>query len=162
MQVVPSLIPVVMASILGVTSSHDQVAAFVMGIVSGGPLLLLLVASFLLWKKAEVIASRMLPQSDDPIVISGFSSQELLSIAFAAIGMYVLVNALPQFGRHLAVTFWQNSRFVDSWNNPNWQIGFWINLFQIGIGVWLMVGMHGIARVVRSLQHSNVPEGHEG
>jgi hypothetical protein len=47
---------------------------------------------------------------------------------------------------------------ADAWNNANWQIGFWVNMFQIAIGVWLMLGMQGIARAVRSLQRSNVPE----
>ncbi len=71
--------------------------------------------------------------------------------------MYVFVYALLQLGRHLAVAFWQ-SRFMDSWNNANWQIGLWVNIAQVSIGAWLILGMHGIVRAVRSLQRSGVPE----
>lgn len=158
-QVVTTLATFVMAIIAGFASpSRHEGGDIVVLIMAAAPTLILLAITIFLWKRAEWIGARMLPQSDDPFVISGFSSQKLLSVAFAAIGMYVFVYALLQLGRHLAVAFWENSRFADSWNNANWQIGFWVNIFQIGIGAWLMLGMHGIARAVRSLQRGNVPE----
>lgn len=160
-QVVTSLATVVVG-IGGVwfTSSSNKAAAgtLIMTIFTVVPSLVLLAIAFLLWKKADYIGSLMLPQSDEQIVICGFTSQEVLAVAFAAIGMDVLVYALPQFGRHLAFAFWESSRFADSWKNSDWQIRFWVYLFQIGIGVWLMLGMRGIARAVRSLQRNDVPD----
>ncbi len=100
----------------------------------------------------------MRPKSGQPIVISGFSAQEALSVAFAALGMYVLVTALPQLGRRVAAVFWVHGQFSTFWDNRDWQIGFWVDIAQVVIGLWLVLGMRGIARVVRSFQDRGIPE----
>ena len=159
-QAVTNLATVVIAivALFGFAASGDKAATIIPTVITGVPSLILLAIAILLWVKADLIGSRMLPQTAEQIAICGPSSQEVLAIAFAALGMYVLVDALPKFGRQLAVAIWESHRFADAWNDTRWQIGFWANLFQIGIGIWLMLGMRGIARAVRSLQRSDVPK----
>ena len=159
-QAVTALATAVIAIVatFGFVSSGDKAVTIFTTAITGVPPLILLAIACLLWVKADAIGSRMLSQTADQIVICGPSFQEVLAIAFAALGMYVLVDALPKFGRQIAVAVWESQRFVDAWNDTRWQIGFWANLFQIGLGIWLMLGMRGIARAVRSLQRSDVPE----
>jgi hypothetical protein len=131
----------------------DQVDSDLMLMMVGTvqPIITLVIGIFL-WKKAEWVASRMVAHNDDRIVFGPFSSNDVLSVVFAGIGMYVLLFGASRLFANTIGLLRSDIRLADAWASSHWQYDFWSSIFQIGIGVWLTLGVRGIVRAIKNLQ----------
>jgi hypothetical protein len=125
------------------------------GIAIGSvPPIVLFAMSAFLWTKADAIAIHLYSDEDtvQPSQGDAPATTDLLAIAFASIGMYILVLAIPEFSSHLAKPLIADVSLREVWADSGWRLIFWTKLLQVALGVWLMIGMRGIARFVKSLQ----------
>jgi len=91
--------------------------------------------------------------SSDPVPVtqSDINQESVLSIAFAATGMFILVPALRNLaGNILGITMAGNWEYLvpDRWTSSSWQAGFWSSFVGLGLAIWLIFGSRGIARFV--------------
>lgn len=82
---------------LNENGAHGQVYS-VGGILTGyiGPIILLFFFGLLLFIKAERFAKVILPEADDTQAVTSINSKDIMVIAFATIGLFVLAEAVPQ------------------------------------------------------------------
>ncbi len=80
---------------VGDDNAVQQVAFVYYGML---PFLTYLVAALFLWFAARRIANAIIPVSEKPDSESAFNLTGLQTVAFAAVGLFVLLDAVPEFG----------------------------------------------------------------
>jgi hypothetical protein len=142
-------------AILTVFSGQRQADSLWTSIGFGAiPALIYLALSAILWINANRLAAYVYDdQIDDDL--SGkitWKVEDVLAAAFAVMGVYIVVSAIPTLFRRLARLFASGTPVKVVWEDLNWQIEFWATMIQIFLGLWLAIGMRGIVRFLRSLQ----------
>lgn len=156
-----SALVVAFLTLIAVASGDSDLVRNLVTVVYGivPPLVLLAIGTFL-WKKADAIALHIYPHNDDPATcdINAAATTDLLAVAFASIGMYILVSAIPELVNQIARPMAMGVSMQQAWENAGWQVEFWTSLLQVGLGLWLMLGMRGIARIVKRFQRDDPPD----
>jgi hypothetical protein len=131
-----------------------------LGVLFGaGPTLVTAGIGVWLWKKANSMASRMVSDDPAPVASAQATREDLLGVAYSAMGMFILASSLPELGKTIAQLLVARGLGLQSyqmWQNPTWQFRFWGGLSQIAIGLWLLLGSRGIVRALRKLQRPDV------
>jgi len=112
-----------------------------------------------LWNKADSVASRMVSDDPAPVTSAQATREDLLGVAYSAMGMFILASSLSELGKTIGQLLAAEHLGVQPhqmWQNSAWQFRFWGGLSQIGIGLWLLLGSRGIVRVLRKLQRPDV------
>jgi hypothetical protein len=145
-----------------------------MAVALGGiPSLCLIGMSVFLWYKADQIADDLYGDREQATNEASVSAEaaaptkretpsrtyaDLLAVGFAMVGMYVLVQAVPDLTKAIASVLLSEYRtFEDAWANEYWKTEFLILVLRVVIGLVLLLGMRGLARFVRSLQRPEPP-----
>lgn len=132
----------------GVSHSTDLAQTAVTGVPAVGAV----IVGVLLWSYAPQFASRMVSAGPEPVTRPDLDHEAVLSVAFAAIGCWLLIPALRDvasiiftaaFGKYPLFEYWQDSR---------WQARFWPPVFETGLSIWLIVGTRGVVRLVLMLR----------
>jgi hypothetical protein len=130
------------------------------GVLLGmSPTLVMIAIGVLLWKKADSVASRMVSDDPAPVTSAQATREDLLGVAYSAMGMFILASSLPELGRTIAQLLAADGVGLQNqqlWQNGAWQGRFWGELTQIAIGLWLLLGSRGIVRALRKLQRPDV------
>jgi len=102
----------------------------------------------LLWFFPLFIAKRILPPSttdyaQPPLFDSWFS------VGCSLIGVWVLAKAIPALasyflGNYLGQKFQPDTFLV----NPDWMLLVSFNIFQLAVGIWLLIGGKGLKKVI--------------
>ncbi len=116
-----------------------------------GPAVLLLVWGVIIWYLSPTIASLLSKASDEDKEF-GFSLNDVHDMAFSAIGLFILVNTIPdtvngigfyyglisqtRLDRHLAYV--SGVAYLGSL------------VIKLVLGIWLLIGSHGIVKIIRS------------
>lgn len=122
------------------------------------------IAGSLLWKKAGVVGAWMVghdlqdDQYERDVAPQQPTIHEIQAIAFATVGLWVLVNAIPDFVAGLS-----SSLFYSMADSPDSSyelyatqyVGVWLvdSLLRLGIGVWLLLGASGLVRLILRLRN---------
>ncbi|MDX8398882.1 MAG: hypothetical protein R8K20_01380 [Gallionellaceae bacterium] len=102
----------------------------------------------LLWYFPLLIAKQILPPStteDAPTVLF----ENWFSVGCSLIGLWVLVNAIPALasyfiGNYLGQKF-EPDMFVGT---PDWALLITFNVFQLLMGLWLLLGGKGLKKIL--------------
>lgn len=111
-----------------------------------------LIAAGYIWRKADMIATRIVGETGDLSADIGLSVVDLMSLGFAVVGLTVFIPSLRSI-IHDVIWFALNSSTIDDyWRNLTWRANFFSTLLEGGLGLWLLLGSRGLARGVRYLR----------
>jgi hypothetical protein len=135
---------------------HSSGSVFAAVTVSALMPLGFLFVGVLLWKKAEAIARRMVGSDPTPVVRTELDAKGLMSIAFAAIGLYAVWASSEDLFRKIAQVFLivheQGIDRANIWGNINWNASLLGTLGSLAFAVWLLLGSRGIVRIVQRIR----------
>jgi hypothetical protein len=115
-----------------------------------GPLILLTLAGFILWTKADFFAGRIfLPETGQTVL----SAQEWQVIAFRVLGMFVLVDAIPSMVRVLVffLVEGENSAMIRRLTTDR-IVELVRFAVQTGVGLWLLLSREGLQKLMVKTQ----------
>jgi hypothetical protein len=113
------------------------------------PPVLLVLCGIVLWFSAPALTSLALG-ARLPEEKPSATSAEIQGIAFSVIGMYVLANALPNLVQSAVFYYY----IVSSGEEGGAPFGgtIIVLLFQLALGLWLLLGFRRIVSWIRSIQ----------
>jgi len=59
---------------------------------------LIAVPALFLWVRADLMAKTILPETDEEVSSSDFNLHQIQTVLFAAVGLFILLSALPEIG----------------------------------------------------------------
>jgi hypothetical protein len=112
--------------------------------------------AWVLWFKAPRIAKRMV--SDDPNAVTPptFTQKDAMTVAFASVGVMLLVPAIRNVSRIFLNVFFNSDQFKQAWGDVNWQSNFWSSVIELALAMWLTFGFRGITRLVLSMRRADL------
>lgn len=138
-------------------SSNEADRNFAMANVTFGVLVIgLAIIAAILWYQAPRLAKSMVSQDPAPVTSGKLTMSDIMLVAFATLGIFILVNGLKESVRLLLTGIWGTEPFRAQWNNGLWQAGFWAAVIQAALGAWLVFGSKGIVRFVIWLRTAGV------
>ncbi|OIJ15560.1 hypothetical protein BKP35_00770 [Anaerobacillus arseniciselenatis] len=120
------------------------------------PFFVLLMFSILLWIFAKKISSfLLLPDQESDQSDMQISATEIQSIAFSAIGLFLIVNTLPQLFSMIP-EYIQIKDVANHLIDPRLKYGFWFGVIekivQLVLGIALFLGSRGLVGLVRKIR----------
>src|SRR3990172_1000700 len=115
-----------------------------------------LTASFalLLWIGADRIASMMCPGAELEPAGPSITAQCAEEIAFSAVGLFILVRAIPKLAQELIrLLMLPPDAMIPRITEPMWFAEFGSTLAECVIGAWLALGPRWWARWIRALRN---------
>jgi len=118
-----------------------------------GPSALLLICGVIIWYLSPMISSWILkaPARDEEY---GFSLNEVRDIAFSAIGLFIIVNTIPELVN--AIGFYYGIVFRSDADKRLVYVTGNVHLLSLVIkfvlGMWLFIGSQRVAKFVRALR----------
>jgi hypothetical protein len=113
------------------------------------PCAVFLLMAWYCWRKAPALARRMAAGSDPGSSQHGIASNELLHLVLIGIGIYLLTTGIPNLAwlvLYLVISILRNG----SPQIPEIDRYVITSAVSCGLGLWLILGTRGIARLVRS------------
>jgi hypothetical protein len=98
-----------------------------------------------LWFKAEWTARRMVSHESTPVAGSNITQADVMAVAFCAVGVFTLIPALQSVARQIA------GLVMGTYRSPSEVLGspsFWSSVLVLAVSLWLIVGSHGVVRLV--------------
>ena len=120
------------------------------------PFFVLLIFSVLLWIFADKISTfLLLPNQESDQSDRQISATEIQSIAFSAIGLFLIVNSLPQFFSMIP-EYIQIKDVANHLVDPRLKYGFRFGMIekivQLVLGIALFLGSRGLVGLVRKIR----------
>ena len=110
---------------------------------------------WLLWAKAEVIGARMVDGDPTPVMLTTATAGDLMSIALAVAGVFVLISGGQGIFRKFAVMLSGRYPMAAYREDPAW-IGELVGyVLEAAIGLWLIFGSRGISNMIRRLRSTS-------
>ena len=135
----------------GVSRSTDLAEAAVTGLPAVGAV----IVGILLWSYAPQLASRMVSAGSETVTRPDLDHEAVLSVAFAAIGLWLLIPALRDVASIIITVAFGKLPLFEYWQDSRWQARFWPPVLETGLSIWLIVGTRGIVRLVLMLRRQD-------
>jgi hypothetical protein len=117
-------------------------------LIPAGMVVAMLLVALALWFGADRLARRMVSDDPTPVTRSDITPEDLMVVAFTAIGLFTLIPALRELGRALVTAFHSEYPFREWWSSTNWQADFWMSIAGLIFAIALLVGSRPIVRGV--------------
>lgn len=117
------------------------------------PLILNLLAGSILWRNAEKIAGRMVA-GDDTSPQTSATGKELQVVAFSALGLYTLLQVIPQIAELAMRYATQSQEEAEVLNHMRGYTSSELasTVVQMALGIWLLLGAASLAQLVQSFR----------
>ena len=135
--------------------SDDPRNAILIGVQVIVPPILLILGGLLLWYLGPFLASNICRSMELDQTLS-LSSRDIQVIAFSAIGLFIIANALPDFVQTLVIHYG-----IDAFSTANRPTIVRRNALLFGllartvVGVWLLLGSRRIVKLMFPLRRDN-------
>jgi hypothetical protein len=118
-------------------------------LITAIPPLLLVLCSALLWYMAPFLASSVYRSATFENEPNG-SLPDIQAVAFTVVGLFLLASALPEIVSLIVIyyTMWA----ADIGGKHALIRSIIVLLLKIGLGLWLLLGSHGLVKFIRSMQ----------
>lgn len=139
--------------------SQPSPAFIIYSIAGVMPFIFLLILGFFLWNRAGYLAERMLPVEESVSGGSVATGGEIEAIAFSAVGIYLLSNALPRLVEVVSgIIVFYSGQYPPSYEYFNYSsISSLAGLtVKMTMGFWLILGSRGIVRLVGKLREAGL------
>lgn len=127
------------------------------------PFVLLAVLGVFLWIRAEYMSHRMVGAHSEDVKAAG--AEDVQAIAFSAVGVLALSDALPKFVQQLfsIIAMSQTQMFSLEGMYISNMSGIAGSVVKLILGFWLFFGSRGIVHLLRSLRKAGLkkPSGEE-
>lgn len=144
-----STVVLAIATVGGLFTDRDaQWRLLAMLAYTGVPALCVLVAGIVLWKMSGRLAGRMVSDDPTPVTREDISAESVMSIAFAAVGVFVLVPVLRGLAGSL-VGLVRGDHTLSDWADASWHRNLWSSIVGLAFALWLILGSRGIVKVIR-------------
>ncbi|MCC7407509.1 MAG: hypothetical protein IT442_05525 [Phycisphaeraceae bacterium] len=122
------------------------------------PLILFAALGVLLWSRAARLADRMLRSSQSEAPALPVDPHTVQAIAFSAIGLFVLMQAIPTFASQMmtAVMAQRHAQTQYELLDWRWKTAVTATLIQIAVSLWLLLGARGIVKALTNLRHAGL------
>ncbi|MFZ5644442.1 MAG: hypothetical protein ACOY46_12710 [Bacillota bacterium] len=120
--------------------------------------LFLTAIGYILWFRTDYLTQKMMVK-DFAIEESRLKSDDIQAIAFSAVGVIVLADAIPDIVQQIFYIWQMRSAqymITEQWNNFYTVSRIAGLSLQIVIGLWLFFGSRGIVGLVRTLRRAGV------
>lgn len=122
------------------------------------PLVAVLVVGIIYWRESKSIATRMVSADPAPVTNLSITVQDVMMVAFSTAGLFILVDGVRDF---IAIVFLAHS--FNSTTSEFWYNGqTWAALVQLGLGLWLVLGSHGIVGAICWLRTAGMTDPDDG
>jgi hypothetical protein len=132
-----------------------------------GPSAILVACGVIIWLVSPAIASRMLMgRSEDEK--HAVSLNNIQNLVFSAMGLFLIVTVIPEIVNRIgflyAIAFYSTGAKGVAYAT---EISYLISLLiELSLGIWLLVGVRRIGKIIRALQGEQnqrfTPNDHEG
>jgi hypothetical protein len=137
-------VPVAMLQTTMIT--HSSTLPWLLSLIL--PVLVLLLSAFL-WFGAEALSARMISGAESSESASGVTSEVIQRLAFAVVGLLILVGAISPLERLIQDTFHpipDPRSPIDEWNLARLAVEV---VIRLALGVWLLFGAEGLSRLLQ-------------
>ena len=117
--------------------------------VTSTPGLAMLVVGILVWLKAPWLGRRMVGDDPTPVTRSDITSQSVMSITCAGVGVFLLVPTLRDLAGDFILISKTDVPFSEFWRSANWHADFWSTILQLVLALWLILGSRGVVKLFR-------------
>ena len=114
---------------------------------TGVPAVCQLVAGIVLWKMSGQLAGHMVSDDATPVTREDINAESVMSIAFATVGVFLLVPVLGDLARSL-VGLVRGDYTLSDWASARWHPNLWSSIVVLAFAVWLILGSRGIVKVI--------------
>ncbi len=122
------------------------------GAITG--VLVSLVLAMVVWRLAPVLSKAIWRKTEPPQAISNPSMDEIQAAIFSAIGLFVLITALPGISEYLVLINQTSSPFQsESALEFKAKIELATMLVQSAIGLFLLFGSRGLVAVIKMVRN---------
>ncbi len=118
-----------------------------------GPSALLIICGVIIWYLSPMFSAWLLmgPDGDEEC---GFSLNDFRGVAFSTIGLFIIVNSIPELVN--AIGFYYGVVFRSDADKHLIYVTGTVHLLSLVIkfvlGLWLLIGAQGVAKFVRALR----------
>ena len=118
----------------------------------------LLLFSMALGWKARMFSTWM--ASDDPTPVTGpeLSTEALMPVACAGVGLFAITRALPTFARVFALLLSTETSLGEIMADNEWKTSLIADALLAAWGLWLIVGNRGFVRLLMRARPAGGPE----
>ena len=132
---------------------------FLLFIIFVTPVILLLLFSIWIWRKADWLAGKMLPGAEVSTGESVLTASDLQVVAFSVVGLIAIVQALPQISS-LVMEYKFRTEVSEGGQFPGGgfdrQVVFGSVKLLVGLG--LLFGARGLAGILHSVRSAGTPK----
>lgn len=100
------------------------------------------------WKKSDMIASLMTSDNSDPVATVPITVQDVMLVTFSTVGIFILCSGVKEFVSMMFIIHEFGGLDDRIWESPR----VWNAIVELGFGLWLLLGSHGIVQVIRWLR----------
>jgi hypothetical protein len=115
------------------------------------PLLVLIIFSLALWKLAPRLTNRMFA-SDQNTNKPVATLDDVKSLVFAGIGLYLLVDTIPDLVQTLFSIYASLSSQLDSSTRTQVNILRLRTILKLAVGFWLLLGAKGLSNIISKIK----------
>ena len=114
--------------------------------------------AFLFIKFPLTIAGKLLPKDGDDKLDWQLTGQDVYSIAFFILGLYILINAIPSMFYWLAYSITYKNSDPPAYQefSPGEIGGMVVTVTKLIIGIWLLLGARGLRGLVYKLRYAGL------
>jgi CDP-diglyceride synthetase len=111
-----------------------------------------LIMALVFWRCADYFARRMVSDDPTPATSSAVTLEGVLGVAFAAIGVFVLIGVLPEIAGVFLRVVRSRYAFSEWWASTEWQAEFSSLVLKTVLGIWLLLGSKGLVRALKKFR----------
>jgi hypothetical protein len=123
------------------------------------PTILILFFSIWIWRNADWLASKLLPEPEVSTGESTLNASDLQIVAFSVVGLLVIVEALPQISS-IVLEYMYRTEVAGSRQSVTPILGrpLVLGIIKLLLGVGLLFGARGLAGFLRTLRTAGTPK----
>jgi len=134
-------------------STHDfSISVVIFAVIF--PVLLFITAGCVLWNIAPTVAKKII-SNDARSEGTDFQQTDFYNIGFSIVGLFVLVNAIPE------IIYWLIHFAQSMKDRPDTRLAYWLisltmgkEILKIAIGIWLLFGSKALVRFVMATRRN--------
>jgi hypothetical protein len=138
--------------LFGSQGTHSELSNAAVGVEGVGLSLL----SLFLWFQAPRLAKRMVSSDPTPITGAGLTKDDVMTIAFSTVGVYIFIEGLEQLAWVLLHGLYGSETSGMLWANLGWRTEFLSAVISAALGGWLTLGSRGIVNFLKWLRTAGV------
>jgi hypothetical protein len=122
-------------------------------LVAAVPVLAIVGAGAVYWKKSKSIASLMVSADPGPVTLQPFTVQDATIVAFSTAGLFFFLDGVREIARVVYIV----QRYSGD-SDSGYGFTIWSAIIQLTLASWLILGSRGIVGAIHWCRTAGVPQ----